>query len=85
MFKEEIIEHKLNMLFDVLLDIKYQLGENEIKQRCEQKEFEIKERQEVLENLHNMQSNSWNYRQKLIDDFYKFSNNSNLGEVESDK
>lgn len=63
------LRNKLDMIFNQILDIKFRLGEIESENKCKEIENDIKIQQERLENLHNMKSTSWQYRENLESNF----------------
>ena len=67
--KDYEVKHKLDMIFDVLLDIKFRLGEIETEKKCKETEETIRVNQDRLECLHSNQNSSWQYRENLEKEF----------------
>ena len=73
----ETLEHKLNMIFDELIDIKWKLEKAELqKRKKEAQESKILAEREITE-VDYQENDYWNYREKIQKEF-----NHRFGEVE---
>lgn len=73
----ETLEHKLNMIFSELIDIKWKLEKAELQKRKREAQESKRLAEGEIAEVNYQENDYWNYREKIQKEF-----NSRFGEVE---
>ena len=70
---EIILSHKLGMIYDELLDIRWKLEKLELDKRKKKAEESKRFSERELEEVHYQENDFWNFKEKRIKEFnYRF-------------
>ncbi len=73
----ETLEHKLNMIFSELIDIKWKLEKAELQKRKREAQESKRFAEREIAEVDYQENDYWNYREKIQKEF-----NQKFGEVE---